>query len=86
VGHLRSRKNSKKRFFSKFLLQIMKRISIFKSSRPRGDVQLDLSNFLICSVSHNDLPIFAEINFRFFQPIRESHANETAIFGRLTES
>jgi len=65
VGHLRSRKNSKKRFFSKFLLQIMKQISSFKSSRPRGDVQLDLSNFFISSVCHNDLPIFPETVFRF---------------------
>jgi len=64
----------------------MQPISNFKTRRPRGVVQLDLSNFLICPVSSKDLPILSEIVFGIFQPRWDSHANEATIFSGHSES
>ena len=55
----------------------MKPISNFKSSRPRGDVQLDLSVFM-CSVSCNDLLYIYQFSRKQFNVLYQNAQSMTA--------
>ena len=53
-------KFKKKRFFNFFVLKLIHSIFNFTKNTDRDIICADLSNFLICLVSQNELPILSE--------------------------